>query len=253
MTDTHDKTITVVEVDRPQSNEISMMDIISAAMKNDPTPETLRELLQFQKDVDARAAEIAYSEALTELKRDLPAVISRDQTVKYGAGEGATRYKHSSLSHVMDIVTEHLSNHGFSLTWRPSTSDRQVTVTCRMMHSAGHSDECTISSSPDTSGRKGPAQAVASTITLLQRYTALSLLGIATADMGEPHGPPAPEDPDAVDPARNMKAAAVIRKKLGGVTAAEEYAGRPVEQWTAKDLFELRAWVKEQSSKPEDA
>jgi hypothetical protein len=45
----------------------------------------------------------------------------------------------------------------------------------------------------DTSGSKSPAQGVASTITLLQRYTALSLLGIATADMKDADGEPEAE------------------------------------------------------------
>ena len=249
MTDSHDKAI-VVEVDRPDQKR--MHPVVAAAMQQAPDPETLRELLKVQREWEAGEAKRAYTRALVDLHRDLPSVIERDQTVRYGTSKGKTCYTHASLAAVMDAVTEPLARHGFSMSWEPSTEDRMVTVTCRLTHCEGHSGECTISSPPDTSGSKGPAQAVASTITLLQRYTALATLGIATADQGEPHGPQEPSDPDAVDPARNMKAAAVIRKRLGGVTAAEEYAGRPVEQWTANDLFELRTWIKEQSSKPEE-
>ncbi len=239
MSDEH-KAITVVEIDKPDQRR--MHPVVAAAMAQAPDPETLRELLKVQREWEAGEAKRAYTSALVGLHRDLPAVIERDQVVAFKS----TRYTHASLAMVMESISDPLSAHGFSLSWEPRTEERTVTVTCRLTHLDGHSGECTISSPPDTSGSKGPAQAVASTITLLQRYTALSLLGIATADMAEPHGE-RDYDPEAVDSARNMKAAAHIRRKFGGVTEAEEAVGRPVAEWSGSDLVELRKWVAEKS------
>jgi hypothetical protein len=73
-----------------------------------------------------------------------------------------------------------LRAHGFVLTWIPSTpAPGTVTVLCRLLHCDGHFDEATLSAPVDTSGNKSPAQGVASTVSLLSRYTALALLGIA--------------------------------------------------------------------------
>jgi len=99
----------------------------------------------------------------------------------------------------LDSVTEPLTRHGFSLGWVPTTGDRgEVRVTCRLTHAEGHSEETTLVAPPDTSGLKNPAQAIASTITLLQRYTALSLLGIATADTTDPTPDEPPQRIDRV-------------------------------------------------------
>jgi hypothetical protein len=83
---------------------------------------------------------------------------------------------------------------------------------------------------------------VASTITLLSRYSALSLLGIATADMREDRDAE-PEDPEAVDQARNLRAAAAIRARGILVEEAEAQVGSVSQDWTAADLATLRAWL----------
>jgi hypothetical protein len=144
---------------------------------------------------------------------------------------------------VMNAITEPLTRHGFSLAWVPSTGERgSVKVTCRLTHSEGHSEECSLESERDTSGSKSSAQAVASTITLLQRYTALSLLGIATADMVEETGERAPSSGD-VDPTRNLGAAKRLVDRGFVVAEIERMIGRPVKDWTSSDIDRIRAHV----------
>jgi hypothetical protein len=145
-------------------------------------------------------------------------------------------------------VTDALCDHGFALSWIPSTDPTgKITVTCRLTHAAGHSEECSLTSQPDTSGSKGPAQAIASTITLLERYTALALLGLATEDMPEPHQVdelPATADPDRIDPTKNIAAAKYLTEHIGGTYEAEELVGRSVKDWRSSDLAEIREWAK---------
>lgn len=47
----------------------------------------------------------------------------------------------------------------------------------------GHSEETSLTASPDISGTKNAIQAIGSTISYLQRYTILALTGLATGDM----------------------------------------------------------------------
>ena len=119
-----------------------------------------------------------------------------------------------------------------------------VTVTCRLTHADGHSEETTISAPPDNSGNKSPAQAVASTITLLQRYTLLSLLGIATADMADPSAQEERQPvPGRIDADRNLRAAAALKKYGKSREEAEQYLEKPVSEWTGEDLSALKEWV----------
>lgn len=235
----HNAVVRVVEHSAPVERMHPMVEMAMRGGQLDPA--TLRELLAVQREWEAGEARKAFARALVALKASLPSVIGRDTTVDFTSAKGRTRYTHTSLAAAMEAVTPHLTAHGFSLAWVPSTDKGQVTVTARLTHAEGHHEETSISAPVDTSGNKSPAQGVASTITLLQRYAALSLLGIATADMKEPAGPPAD---DAVDTNRNMRAAAAVKKSGRAVSDAEAFLGRSVQEWTTTDLDRLREWLK---------
>ncbi len=250
MTDSHKEAMTVVE---RTTEQVGMSPVVAAGLKileHNPSPETLRELLAVQREFEANEARKAYAVAIVALKRDLATVIAHDRKVDFAARSGSrTTYTYASLAAVMDAVTEPLTQHGFSLTWHPTTNKDGVTVTCRLAHSAGHQEETAISAPVDASGNKSSAQGVASTITLLQRYTALSLLGIATADMKEPDvKPDAKEEKRPVmgriDSARNLRAVGRLRQYGRTSEQAETFIGRKVQDWTADDLLRLSEWVK---------
>lgn len=184
-----------VQVAAQSGAAISLHPIVAAVLANSPNIETLREIMALQKEWDAENARKAFVAALAALKAELPTVVNKDKTVDFTGKSGIrTHYTHSSLAAVMDAVTGPLAKHGFSLSWEPSTSQASVTVICRLTHVAGHSMTSTLTAPRDDSGNKSQAQGVASTITLLSRYTAMALLGLASADMSEP---PGPDHPDA--------------------------------------------------------
>lgn len=247
MTDTHKVEIVTIDPREIAAPGQRMHPLVHAAVQGGALdPATLRELLAVQREYEAGEAKKAFTRAKAALKRDLPSVVAKDATVDYTSAKGRTYYKHASLAGVMDAITEPLTAHGFALSWEPSIGERVVRVTCRLTHAEGHHEECSLEAPADNSGNKSPAQAIASTITLLQRYTALALLGIATADMPEPTGEEraAGPGPDYVDAGRNLRAAAAIEKAGRSRAAAEEHVGRPVSQWTAADLAVLREWLR---------
>lgn len=219
-----------------------------------PTPETLAKLLDLQREWEKDEARRAYTLALVQLRRSLPPVIARDATVDYTGAKGRVRYTHASLAAAMEAIQGPLTDCGFAVSWRPETPDGgKVKVRCVLTHRMGHSEEATISAPPDTSGAKSPPQAVASTITLLERYTLLALLGIATADMVEPHGGnggDAPGESDAVDAGRNLRAVEGIIRAGRTREEAERMINRPVSSWSVADLGRLRAWLGRDSAAP---
>lgn len=231
----HKAIVHVVEHSAPVERMHPMVEMAMRGGQVDPA--TLRELLAVQRDWEAGEARKAFTSALVRLKADLPSVIARDKRVAFKE----VKYTHTSLAAALEAVTPILTAHGFSLAWAPASDKNLVSVTCRLTHAGGHHEECTLTAPVDTSGSKSTAQGTMSTVTLLSRYTALSLLGIATADMKEPAGPPAD---DAVDTNRNMRAAAAVKKSGRAVADAEAFLGRSVQEWTTTDLDRLREWLK---------
>lgn len=229
--------------------------VVAAGMKileAKPDPETLRALLAIQQDWEREESRKAFERDMIALKRDLPTVIRRDKVVDFTSAKGRTYYTHTSLAAAVDAVTDPLTRHGFSLSWTPATDDKgKVHVTCTLTHTEGHSKTTTISAPIDQSGSKGPAQGVASTITLLQRYTLLSLLGIATADQEDPpfddgeNAPPVDESQrKRPNPERALRAVGFITKKGRSREDAEGYLGKKVQEWTDEDIDSLNEWLK---------
>jgi len=208
----------------------------------------LEKLMDLAERHEANEARKAYAAAMVGLKRDLPGVLHKDKQVGFESRSGGSvRYSHTTLGAAVDAILDHLTQHGFSHSWIPNNDDKMVRVTCRLTHSQGHSEEATMSAPPDNSGKKSPAQAIASTNTLLQRYTMLSLLGIATADMTEPE--PEEHDPDTVDSKAAMHGMRVALDLGYEKDAIEGSVGKPMSQWTTGDLEVLRLFLRNEIMK----
>ena len=216
--------------------------MVAAMLANNPTPENVEKMMALKERHEANEARRAFNVSLVALKLDLPAWIQHDKTVHYQGGKGVVHYTHTSLAAALDTVTPILARHGFALTGRSETGKDGVTVTAVLRHRSGHSEQHSITAPPDASGAKSAAQAIASTITLLTRYTSLQLLGIATADMDEPTGHQTATT-DAVDSKANLKWAAELKRKGKTLAEAEAHVGKHIKEWTAKDCETLRAWV----------
>lgn len=245
MTDAHKAELVHIEPENIDPRR--MHPLVHAALSSGPIdPDMLNRLLDVQERYEANEARKAYTRAKAALKGDLPAVVGHDSTVHFETQKGVTHYTHSSLASVMDAITGPLTRHGFSLAYNPQTiaGERStlVRVTCRLTHTEGHFEEATLDAPADTSGNKNPAQAIMSTITLLSRYTALGILGIATKDMREPTGE-SEKDDGRVDPKRNLAAMQAVVAAGRTKADAEGHIGRPVSEWTKADRMKLRAWL----------
>ena len=208
------------------------------------TIETLRELVALQRDLEAAEAKKLYDRALVDLKRDMPSVVGHDSDVDYTNKSGVrTQFPYASLAAVMSAVTDAMNKHGFAVTWHPRTEKGLVCVKCRLSHVGGHFEEVELSAPPDDKGGKGASEAIMSTITRLERYAAMALLGLATRDMREK--PSEPDKSGVVDVQLNMQAVAAIKKQGIDVEALAAKIGRPPAEWTGADLDVVRAALKE--------
>lgn len=161
------------------SKNITPAEMIMAAVSGQVDLDKVEKLLELQIRYEANEARKAYHKAMAEFKIN-PPKIEKDRKVAFGN----TKYNHASLFNVVDKITSELSKHGLSASWVTSQNGK-LTVTCKINHILGHSEETPLSADSDKSGSKNDIQALGSAITYLQRYTLLAVTGLATYDQDD--------------------------------------------------------------------
>lgn len=146
----------------------------------------LEKLMELQERWEKNEAKKAYDKALAAFKAK-KITITKGSKVGYDhkQGGGSTSYSYAPLDKVVEKIGPELARHGLSLTWRTEQDNGSIKVTAVLAHELGHYEETSLHAAPDASGRKNPVQAVGSTISYLERYTALAITGCATSDMDD--------------------------------------------------------------------
>lgn len=156
--------------------------MIRMAVSGGANLEQLEKLLALQERHEANEAKKAFHQAMSDFKANPPQII-KDKAVSFG--QGKANYKHATLAQVCEKINSSLSKYGLSSAWLTRQDNGQISVTCKITHQMGHSEETTITAPADSSGSKNPIQAIGSTITYLQRYSLLALTGLATEDQDD--------------------------------------------------------------------
>jgi hypothetical protein len=142
---------------------------------NDPTvsAERVNQAFDFYLRMRDDAARKAFDEAVSEAKAEIKPI------VRNAKGHNDKRY--ADFSAIAKAVDPVLGKHGLSYRFRSEQTDR-ITVTCRLAHKAGHAEETSLTGPPDTSGNKNAIQAIGSTLSYLQRYSLVLMLGLAASN-----------------------------------------------------------------------
>lgn len=148
---------------------------------------TLAERMRDQQLAEEkRQAEKAYLAAFARFKA-LNVVVPKTKQVtqrKRDGGAGPS-FKQSEFHVVADLLQPALAQCGFSYRFDVQF-ERGVdggapwcSVTCRLMHEAGHVETLTMGGPPDSSGAKNPLQEMQSSATFLMRHSLLAITGTA--------------------------------------------------------------------------
>lgn len=159
-------------------------DVLSLAVEKGAGVEELKAIMELQERYERNEARKAYHVAMAAFKAD-PPKIDKDAHVEYSTSKGKTDYKHATLANVTGKINATLSVHGLSAAWQTDQDEKGIAVTCKITHVLGHSESTTLKSGADTSGGKNNIQGIGSTVTYLQRYTILSLTGLATSEQDD--------------------------------------------------------------------
>lgn len=153
-------------------------ELIMAAVSSNSDLDKVEKLMILQERWEANQARKAYHKAMADFKAN-PPKIEKDKKVGYSTEKGKVGYSHASLGNVTEKISKELSKYGLSASWS-THQNGSISVTCKITHVLGHSEETSLSASADKSGSKNDIQAIGSTVTYLERYTLLALTGLAT-------------------------------------------------------------------------
>lgn len=132
----------------------------------------LEKLLEWRDKTVADQRREAFERELAAAKTEIP-VIVRNAT-------GHNSKKYADFAGIARVIDPILGQHGLSYRFRTVQTDK-IAVTC-ILYGHGHSEETTLVGPADASGNKNAIQAIGSTLTYLQRYSLVQMLGIAAAD-----------------------------------------------------------------------
>lgn len=144
----------------------------------------LERLMDLQERWEATQARKAFVAAMAAFKANPPRIV-KDKLVDFQTSRGRTTYMHATLGAVVAAVIDGLSKVGIAHRWGTAQEGNRITVTCTLTHIDGHTESNSLSAHADESGGKNAIQAVASTVSYLQRYTLLAATGLATYDQDD--------------------------------------------------------------------
>jgi hypothetical protein len=149
--------------------------LLAMAVQQGADLDKLEKLMELQERWEKNEARKSFVSAMNSFKANPPEIL-KNKHVKFGE----TEYDHATLHHVVDVITQSLSNYGLSHRWTTEQLDGgQIRVTCVLTHVQGHSESTSLQAGADASGKKNNIQALGSTVTYLQRYTLLAATGTA--------------------------------------------------------------------------
>ncbi|MGO3295612.1 ERF family protein [Halomonas sp. AOP42-E1-30] len=142
-----------------------------AALNPDVDIDKMERLLQMQERVMDRQAMMGYSAAMAAMQTELPSIEERGQT-----NNGC----YATLEDIVDTARPIMQKHGFAVSFRIQTQERDIQVTGVLMHKDGHREETSMLLPADMSGNKNAVQAFGSSTSYGKRYVLSALLNITT-------------------------------------------------------------------------
>lgn len=169
----------------PPSGALQVMSppqLLALAVQQGADLDRLERLMGLQERWEANEAKKAYASAFAAFKAHAVQII-KTKKITDGPLKGK---KHAELATICNVVTPHLSEHGLSVSWRPTKDASDwIEVTCTLKHEGGHSESVAFGGPPDTGPGRNAIQARISTVSYLERITMLALLGLAAKDQDD--------------------------------------------------------------------
>lgn len=159
---------------------VSIEALLSSAVANGVPVETMERLLAMRRELKAEAAKEAFDLAMAGFQSECPTI---QKTKEVRTRAGIVAYSFAPIESIVQQVRHLLKQYGFSYSFRMENTEEGVKVVCRVVHSAGHSEETPmevpIGNKTDVMSN---SQVTAAATTFAKRYAFLNAFGIMTGD-----------------------------------------------------------------------
>lgn len=153
------------------------MDILGRAVASGATIDVIERLMALAERWESSQNRKAFEEAVAAAGKEIPVIVKN--------ATGHNQKKYANFAAIAKAVDPILGQHGLYYRFR-TTQGETISVTC-VLYGHGHSEETTLSAPPDKSGNKSDIHALGSTLTYLQRYSLVQMLGLAAAEDDDGH------------------------------------------------------------------
>lgn len=216
----------------PADPMVSMIERI--AMDPNADIAKLERMLDMKERHEARQAKAEFDLSFAKASSEFP-------EIPLNGLNNHTNQPYALLKDIIGKTRPVLARYGFSLSFSTEVSERDVIVTAELAHQSGHSKRNSLPLPRDTGAGRNNVQAVGSSQTYGQRYTAQAILGLSlgedTEDDGGSTGTPNPvnnSSAQGLDDAWEQAILDSLPDDPGAETLADAYADaieRDVERY----------------------
>jgi len=160
-----------------KQEQLNPAQLLTMAVDKDLDVSKLERLLEMKKAWETDQARKAFFGALAKFQSEVPE-IRKSKSVAFNE----VKYNYAPLSDVVRQIKDTCRDCGLSYRWEIADDKEIIKVTCLVTHIDGHTEQTTMTATPDDSGKKNKIQQRGSAIEYLKRYTLIGALGLSTTD-----------------------------------------------------------------------
>jgi len=160
-----------------KQEQLNPAQLLTLAVDKNLDVDKLRQLMEMKKAWESDQARKAFFSALAKFQSEVPE-IRKSKSVAFNE----VKYNYAPLSDVVRQIKDTCRDCGLSYRWEIADNKEEIKVTCLVTHIDGHTEQTTMTATPDDSGKKNKIQQRGSAIEYLKRYTLIGALGLSTTD-----------------------------------------------------------------------
>jgi hypothetical protein len=222
----------------PQTTAVSTpIDMLQLAIEKGADLDQLTKLMDMKERWEAAEAKKAFVVAMTRFRAECPPIQKTRET---------HQGKYAGLAETLDTIKGLMSECGLAHAWRTEQNMEGVMVTCCVTHVLGHQECTSMTAPPDPSGSKNAIQAIGSTISYLERYTLMAILGMASTDQDTDGNVP----PDLISADEKAELVALIKETKADNPKFLRYLGvKSLDEMPAYKFEEAKAALEKKGGK----
>lgn len=188
--------------------------LVELALREKVPVEVLKDLVALQERVTARAARLAYFEALHRFKTEIGPVPKTKAIVVDTDGVRKVRSRYAPLDVIAEHIREGLHKNGLMYHWSSVVEGSDVEIFCHVTHVEGHTESSSFrfqtrdAAAPKMNG----VQIAGSARTYGERYSLIQALGLTTADVDDDGEGAEGGDGEPITPVQEADLRAMLRE-----------------------------------------